>query len=81
MRIAELLENITPYGSLAPAEYATIAKQRDSALRQKRLSQQQARQKLQRLRHHQIWAKSRAAKPKPIKLKPVRRSKPKLRRY
>jgi hypothetical protein len=81
MRIAELLENITPYGPLSPAEYSAVAKQRDAASKQKRLSQQQARQNQQRLRQHQIWAKSRAAKPKPIKLKPVRRSRPKLRRY
>ena len=81
MRIAELLENIKPYGSLSPAEYGVIAKQRDAAIKQKRIAQQQALQKKQKLRQNQIWAKSRTLKPKPIKLKPVRRSKPKLRRY
>lgn len=74
MRIVELLENIVPYGSMSPAEYSVVAKQRDAALKQKRQAAQQARQQQQKLRQQQIWAKSRAAKPKPIKFKtPTRR--------
>ncbi len=69
MRIAELLENIVPYGSMSPAEYSVVVKQRDATLKQKRQAAQQARQKLQKLRQQKIWSKSRAAKPKPIKFK------------
>ena len=46
MRIAELLENLTPYGSLLPAEYTAVAQQRDAALKQKRQTAQKARQQL-----------------------------------
>ena len=74
MRIAELLENITPYGSMSPAEYSAVAQQRDTAAKQKRQVAQQARQQQQKLKQQQIWAKSRAVKPKPIKLKAARRS-------
>lgn len=73
MRIAELLENITPYGSLSPAEYTAVAQQRDAALKQKRQAAQQGRQQQQKIRQQQVWAKSRAAKPKPIKWKAVPR--------
>lgn len=79
MRIAELLENITPYGSLSPAEYTAVAQQRDAALKQKRQAAQQARRQQQQLRQQQVWAKSRAAKPKPIKWKPVKRRRAKRR--
>lgn len=79
MRIAELLENITPYGSLSPAEYTAVAQQRDDALRQKLQSAQQARQQQQKLRQQQVWAKSRAVKPMPIKWKPVKRRRVKRR--
>jgi len=34
MRIAEILENITPVGSLAPDAYAAVAQQRNAAQRQ-----------------------------------------------
>jgi len=74
MRINELLKRITPYGSMSPAEYSLMAKQRDAALKQKRLAAQKARQHKQKLQHQQIWAMSRAPKPKPVKLKvPTRR--------
>ena len=81
MRIAELLENITSYGSMSPAEYSAVAQQRDAAAKQKRQAAQQARQQQQKLRQQQIWAKSRAVKPKPIKFKKARsrRGKPTLR--
>lgn len=81
MRIAELLENITTYGSMSPAEYSAVAQQRDAAAKQKRQAAQQARQQQQKLRQQQIWAKSRAVKPKPIKFKTTRRRrvKPTLR--
>lgn len=73
MRIAELLENITPYGTLSPAEYTAVAQQRDAALKQKQQAVQQARQQQQKLRQQQVWAKSRAVKPKPIKWKAAKR--------
>lgn len=79
MRIAELLENITPYGSMSPAEYSVMAKQRDAALKQKQQAAQQARQQQQKIRQQQVWAKSHAAKPKPIKWKAVRQRRVKRR--
>jgi ATPase subunit of ABC transporter with duplicated ATPase domains len=73
MRIAELLENLTPYGSLLPAEYTAVAQQRDAALKQKRQTAQKARQQQQKLRQQQAWGRSRFTKPKLIKLKPMKR--------
>ena len=73
MRIAELLENITPYGPLSPAEYYAVAKQRDAASKQKRQAIQQARQQQQKVRQQKVCARSRATKPKPIKLIALRK--------
>lgn len=75
MRIAELLENITSYGSMSPAEYSAVAQQRDATTKQKLQATLQAKQQQQKLKQQQIWAKSRAVKPKPIKLKAARRRK------
>jgi hypothetical protein len=66
MRIAEILENITPVGSLAPDAYAAVAQQRNAAQRQKAAAAKQAHQQ-QQVTQQQALAKRRAIKPKPIK--------------
>jgi hypothetical protein len=79
MRIAELLENIKPYGTLSPSEYSAVAQQRDAALKQKRQAALHARRQQQHFRQQQIWAQSRNVKPKPIKFKTVKRRRAKAR--
>lgn len=76
MRIAEILENITPVGSLPPDAYAAVAQQRNATQREKTAATQQARLQQQQAAQQQLLAKRRAVKPKPLKWHKKRKSKP-----
>jgi hypothetical protein len=75
MRIAEIIENITSVGSLAPDAYDAVALQRNAAQRQQTAATQQARQRQQQATQQQLLAKRRAVKPKPLKWRKRRKSK------
>jgi len=57
---------------MAPCHPLSTALWLNSVTQQRQVAQQ-ARQQQQKLKQQQIWAKSRAVKPKPIKLKAARR--------
>jgi hypothetical protein len=63
MRIAEIVEIITPHGSMSPAAYADVAQKRDLAQQKKQQSAKKAREKKQQRLQKKVWKKNRPAKP------------------